>query len=482
MRRYLRVAALPNSLCHIGNDACQRTRAGNCGIAPHASPDAGRFLGDNGGSFNMFNLFHAARQMAFVGAASLAAFAPAMAQAQAGENANYEALAAQAGERAGDPAFDYQLAIAAIDAGRFGDAIIALQRVLAVQPDNAAARAELARAYALAGDIDTAREQFATVVDDPTLPDPVRQRFTGFVRQFDRQIAGGGSDVSGFFDARVGYDDNINTATAQDAIVIPLFSFLGAGQLGAAAQAQSDEYYELTGGISGVTAIGRQDRLFASALGSWRDNFSSGAFDQAAVTATAGYAHTFANRDVVSLSGQVQRFWLDDDGFRSSVGAIAQYTKPLSGGRALSVSAQWNRLNFDGDPLRDADRFAAGVGFVGKNFAANISGGKEETREQAGDAQSFGFVAANVGAEVPVAKRIALVGGAAFDLRRHDTSDPLFLVEREDERLDVRGGVKVAVLDNLFLQPSATYTRNWSNIPLFDFERWTVSVGARLEF
>lgn len=207
----------------------------------------------------------------------------------------FEELSAQVNERAGDPSFDYQLGIAALDAERFGDAIIALQRVLAVQPGNAAARAELARAYALAGDIDTAREQFATVVDDPTLPDPVRQRFTGFVRQFDRQIAGGGSDVSGFVDARVGFDNNINTATQLDTIVIPLFSFLGAGQLGANAIAQEDEFYEVTAGVSGVTAIGRQDRLFASALGSWRDNFDSSAFDQAALTGTAGYARTFAN-------------------------------------------------------------------------------------------------------------------------------------------------------------------------------------------
>src|SRR3546814_12364046 len=88
--------------------------------------------------------------------------------------------------------------MAALDAGRYGESVIALQRVLAVQPNNAPARAELARAYALAGDIDTARAEFATVVDDPSLPDPVRQRFTGFVRQFDKQISGGGSDVSGF--------------------------------------------------------------------------------------------------------------------------------------------------------------------------------------------------------------------------------------------------------------------------------------------
>lgn len=394
----------------------------------------------------------------------------------------YQALEAQVQQRAGDPAFDYQLGIAALDAGRYGDAIIALQRVLAVQPNNAAARAELARAYALAGDIDTARDQFATVVDDPSLPDPVRQRFTGFVRQFDRQISGGGSDVSGFVDARVGHDSNINTATELDTIVIPLFSFLGPGQLGAGAVAQDDEFYEITAGVSGVTAIGRQDRLFASALGNWRDNFNNATFDQAALTGTAGYAHTFANNDVISISGQVQQFWLDDDSFRTSVGAIAQYTKPLAGGKALNLSAQWNRLNFDNDPLRDADRYAVGAGFVGRNFAANITGGKEETLRQAGDAQSFSFVTANIGAELPVAERVAVVGGIAFDLRRHDEADPLFLTEREDERLDLRAGLKIAVLDQVFLQPSASYTRNWSNIPLFDFERWTVSVGARLEF
>lgn len=402
--------------------------------------------------------------------------------AQSEKDRAYEALQEQAGQRAGDPAFDYQLGIAAIDTGRYGEAIIALQRVLAVQPGNAAARAELARAYALAGDIDTARDQFATVVDDPSLPDPVRQRFTGFVRQFDKQIAGGGSDISGFVDASAGHDDNINSATELNSIVIPLFSFLGPGQLGAQARAQSDEFFDLTAGISGVTAISRQDRLFASALGNIRENFTDDVFDQAALTGTVGYAHSFAGGDVISVSAQGQQFWLGGDGFRTSFGAVAQYTKPLVNGRALTVSAQWNRLNFDGDPLRDANRYAAGVGFVGKRFAVNVTGGKEETLRGAGDAQSFAFIGANLGAEIPLAKRVAVVAGAGFDVRRHDDPDALFLTSREDERLDLQAGLKFAVLDTLFLQPRATYTRNWSNIALFDFDRWTVSVGARFEF
>lgn len=420
---------------------------------------------------------------AAVALAAAVPFGAAHAQDSAQERAAaYQALAGQVGERAGDPDFDYQLGIAALDAGQYGEAIIALQRVLAVQPDNAPARAELARAYALAGDIDTARQEFATVVDDPSLPDPVRQRFTGFVRQFDKQISGGGSNISGFLDARAGHDSNVNAATDLTSIVIPLFSFLGPGTLGPAAVAQDDEYYEVQGGVSAVTAIGRQDRLFASALGHWRDNFDSGAFDQAALTGTAGYAHSFANRDIMSLSGQVQRFWLGHDGYRTSYGVIGQYTKLLSGGRALALSAQWNRLDYDGAPLRDADRFAVGVGYVTRTIAVNLNGGKEETRRQAGDAESHWFAGASVGGEFPVAAKVAVVAGAAFDLRRYDQSDLLFLVKRHDERVDLTAGLKVALTDRLFFQPRATWTRNWSNIALYDYERWTVSAGLRLEF
>ena len=397
-------------------------------------------------------------------------------------DAAYLALSKQVPGKAGDPGFDYQLAIAALDSGRYGEAIIALQRVLAVQPDHAAARAELARAYALAGDIDTARAEFATVVDDPSLPDPVRQRFTGFVRQFDRQIAGGGDDVSGYVDARVGHDSNINAATDLTQLTIPLFSFLGPGTLGPGARATEDEFWEAAAGVSGVMAVGRQDRIFASALGNYRDNFDSDNFDQASVTGTIGYSHSFANRDVISLSAQAQTFLLDGNGYRESFGAIAQYTRLLGGGKALTISGQYNRLNFPDQPLLDADRFAGALGLVTKNVSASLQGGKEETRRAAGDAYSHWFANASLGAEVPLSARMALIAGGAFDFRSYDAADTLFLVEREDKRADGQLGVKFALTDNLFFSPRGTYTRNWSNIALYDYERWTVSGGLRLEF
>ncbi len=414
---------------------------------------------------------------------ALAMATPAVAQSGgASAEAQYAELAAQQSTRAGDPAYDYALATVAIDAGHYGEAIVALQRVLAVQPNNAPARAELARAYAMSGDIDTARQEFGTVVNDPTLPDPVRQRFTGLIQQLDKQIDGGGDDFTGFLEAGVGYDSNINAATDLTQITIPLFAFLGPGTLGAAARAQDDGFYEINGGASIVSAVGRQDRVFASALFNWRNNFDSNPFDIASLTGTAGYAHSFGNSDVISLSGQVQKFWLGQDGYRTAFGAIGQYTHLLDGGNAIALSAQWTRLDYDTDPLRDADRYSLGIGYVTPRASINGNVGHEETRDPLGDAQSNTFFQLGGGAEVPVAERIALIGGLGFDLRRYDAPDILFMTKREDERVDASLGLKIAITDNLLFQPRATFTRNWSNIALYDYERWSASAALRFEF
>ena len=41
---------------------------------------------------------------------------------------------------------------------------------------------------------------------------------------------------------------------------------------------------------------------------------------------------------------------------------------------------------------------------------------------------------------------------------------------------------KLKINDALYLQPRITWTRNWSNIPLYDYDRYTLSAGVRFEF
>ena len=197
-------------------------------------------------------------------------------------DAAYAMLAPLEKARAGDPDYDYALGLAAADSGRHGQAIIALQRVLAVQPSNGPARAEIARVYALAGDVDTARTEFDTV------PDPVRQRLDRLIRGYDRQIAGGGDDISGYIDAEGGYDSNINAATGLNAITLPVFAFLGPATLSGNATRQGDGFGQVQAGLSIGTGLSRQTRGFVSALGSYRENFGSRSFDQACPISSVG--------------------------------------------------------------------------------------------------------------------------------------------------------------------------------------------------
>lgn len=402
---------------------------------------------------------------------------------QSGKQAEaYALLAPSAESRAGDPDFDYALGIAAADTGHGPVAILAFQRVLALQPRNAQARAELARVYAQAGDIDTAKREFDTVVDDPSLPDPVRQRFNRIVRDLGREQHAGGTGISGFVEASGGYDSNINTATGLTSITLPIFAALGPATLSGGATKIDDSFLSAEGGLSIASGVSRQTRVFGSLLGNWRDNRNSKTFDQALATVTGGVGHTLANRDVLSVSGQYQQFWLSHARYREAYGATAQYTRRLDGGRALSLSAQWFRLDYRTDPLRDADRFSLAATYVGRAAYFGLSGGHEQTRNAASDNLSNLFVGGRAGLEKPVAARVSVVGGAGVEYRRYDAADPLFLKQRDDWQLDASVGLKLLVAPSIYVRPSVSYTRNISNIGLFDYDRVVASVGIRTEF
>ena len=75
------------------------------------------------------------------------------------------------------------------------------------------------------------------------------------------------------------------------------------------------------------------------------------------------------------------------------------------------------------------------------------------------------------------------MGGLTGQIRSHDADDPLFLDKRKDEQVDISAGLKVRVIDEqTYLRPQVSYTRNWSNFAINDYDRVTVSLGLRREF
>jgi hypothetical protein len=377
----------------------------------------------------------------------------------------YALLDAQASERADDAEFDYLLGLAAIDSGHIPQAIVALQRTLALQPDHAQARAEIARAYALVGDVNTARREFDLVAGDPTIPDPVRQRFNGLVRGLDKVIEPGLS-IAGYVELGGGYDSNINAATSASQLVIPLLAALGPATLSGNAQRQGDGFGLAEGGISAEYGFDRQSKLFASVLGSGHVNFHQGAFDQALAVGTIGYAYTMLSHDVVSLSAQSQRFWIGGSSYRAATGGIAQFTHVLGSERALSVGAQVFDIRYQTDPLRNAKRYTGALTYTDGGYSANFSGGTEQANAAASKYLSNSFFGGRLAAERKISSTIVV----------------LFLVKRRDTQFDTSAGLRYRLSRQFILSPQVGYTHNASNIALNRYDRVTTSLSLRVEF
>ncbi len=143
---------------------------------------------------------------------------------QSGEPARaWELLSPLNDQRAGDPEYDYLLGLSALDTGRYTEAIFALERVLAVDPDYSQARAELARAYFALNELDNAKQEFDRVLRDDEVPDEARDSIGSFLSAIEEAQSDQQSSFEKYISLSLGSDDNVNTGPAEASVAVPAF-------------------------------------------------------------------------------------------------------------------------------------------------------------------------------------------------------------------------------------------------------------------
>ncbi len=120
----------------------------------------------------------------------------------------YAELIAVEGRLSGMPEFDYLLGVAALDSGKTEDAIIAFERVLALIPNHAGAQMDLARAYYAAGSFDLAEAAFLKLraSNPPAAAQIAINRYLDAINTRKQQTRPG---WTAFGELGVGYDSNI---------------------------------------------------------------------------------------------------------------------------------------------------------------------------------------------------------------------------------------------------------------------------------
>ncbi|MBX3491458.1 MAG: DUF560 domain-containing protein [Parvibaculum sp.] len=401
----------------------------------------------------------------------------------------YEILKPEERAHAGNPDFDYMLGLAAIDSGHAPEAVAAFERVLAVKPDHLQARAELGRAYIALAEPEAARRELATVEAQGNVPPEVRATINRYVTALDTGLSGGGTEIKGNLRVTAGWDSNINNSTSDARILIPAFAGLGFATLGPGAVSQDSAFAEVAGRVSVRHGISIDRHFVADITASYRGNETNGNFDQGIAGLNLGIVQRTPDWGSFGLSAQMQAYWVDDEAYRYTFGALGQWSITTRGNTDYAVYLQYARLNYPNNSIQNANRYTAGA-TIGQALGgardpyvfAGTYAGTERVVDSAVRHLSNDFAGLRAGGEIGVMDRLRVHASASVEFSKYDAPDPLFLTERSTTRGDAVVGLRYALTSDLTLGGSVAYTRSDSNIVLYDYDRTVASVSLNFDF
>ncbi|MCW5625376.1 MAG: DUF560 domain-containing protein [Burkholderiales bacterium] len=408
--------------------------------------------------------------------------------AERNPKAAYQLLAPLQSERAGDPEFDYLLGIASLDVGRNTEAVFALERVLAVQPNNAQARAEIARAYLQLRETDAARREFENVkAQNP--PAEVIETIDRYLSAIALAPTADKPTARFYVEGFGGHDSNVNSATGDRNVAIPVFG--GAVfSLAPSATQQSDLYAGVQAGASARMPINGRWALIAGFTANRRFNQDYRRFDTGFLDFSFGTTYK-RNRDLFTLLAQFNDFTVNDpiysDTYREARGFTAQWQRDLNATNQISFYVQYAGLAYPDQPVRNADRYVVGGAFAhafrrGPVVYAGLYAGEERERTDNRPYLGHEFVGLRVGGDYSLSDHWTVFANAFHERRRYGGEDPFFQIGRRDNQTIGAVGVHYVPAKDWRITPQLLGFQNDSNIVVSKFDRTVAEVRVRRDF
>jgi hypothetical protein len=386
----------------------------------------------------------------------------------------------------GNARFDYLLGISALDSGHADKATLAFERVLAVDPNFAGARLDMARAYFHLGDLARAKTEFEAVMkQDP--PPAARTTIAKYLAAIDAAEEAKNTHYSAYVEGAFGRDSNVNNSTSESQIPIPAFGNLVFTLNPTSVKTPGSYYTTATGG--------EMSRNFSDQWGMYggldyrrRANENSvSAFDFSNIDVRSGI--TFEDGDDFFRAGGVfSQFALAHIRNRDTVALTGDWRHNFSPRNQLSFFAQYSQNNFWDSALQINDFFQSVVGssflhMLGDSGA--LFGSLNRTSERAvydradGNKAGYGL---RIGAQTTLGGSVEVSASAGYQLGNYDKENVAFLSTRNDRLSDVSFGGNWHWDKFWTVRPMVSYSKNSSSIPIYGFDRLDASITVRRDF
>jgi len=412
-------------------------------------------------------------------------------------------------ERSGEVRFDYLLGIAALDSGKPDKATLAFERVLAVDPNFAGARLDMARAYYQLGDLPRAKTEFEEVMkqNPPEAARVTIQKYLDAIAAYEQTKQ---TRMTGYVEGVVGHDSNVNTGTGSTIAVSSLSPGLAALITGLTGNPNpqippsqlSDNYLGFAAGGEISHNLDSSWGIYAGADLRQHGNMTQTPYDSLSTDGRIGAIYAEENNAYrLTLTGG--QAYSANSMRRDSVGMNAEWQHVFSPANQMNAFAQYAENRAAGSPPTapgtdartsgNTDLVVAGAGWVhimadGKQaLFASVYTGKELDAAPANIAPPDGkkqFDGFRVGGQANLTDQVDAFASLGWQHAVYAKPNA-FIVNngnRNEYQYDLTAGVNWR-LDKLWsIKPQVTLSRRSSNLAIYVFDRTDVSLTIRRDF
>lgn len=393
----------------------------------------------------------------------------------------YEVLEGLEDDLAGDLNYDKFFANTALRSGHATNAILALERVVAINPDDVQARSLLAQAYFQSGELQASKSEYQSVLKYDTSKQEA-EAINQFITAIDRRM-GRSSRFSAYFETGLGWDSNVNSATNDPAAAFSLP--VGTVSFEETSGRVSTGFMQLAGGLNFVVPATENVAYTGGLKLSKTLNDKYKEFEIGSIDMNLGVQYQYG-KEKLSFTLQNNHFFVDNDAFRESYGAMAQWQHTISPNSQFSFYAQYAKLDFESFDDRDADRYVLGANFAQAfqtAYPSIIFGGiylaKEDANFKLWDQHIYGV---RLGGQVVVTPVLRVFTTAGYEHRDYQDVTPFSGITREDKQYDITLGANYKLAPLWTIKPKISYIDNDSNELLYKFNRSVFTVNVQRDF
>ncbi len=382
------------------------------------------------------------------------------------------------------PELNFYLGRAAFETGQYEMAVMAYERILIASPLENRVKLEMARTFHAMGANNTAR-QYCREVLETQPPDPVKKNIQAFLATIDQ------SEQTHFLNGQLsfGVDWNNNVWASPSSGTIK--TIIGDIQLtGASAKKTQDWIYNASLSLDHryrflyTNCAWKTDALFYAAM--YQD---TSALDLRYASGLTGPEWTF-QKDRVAARLLVRQIELGNTEYMNSYGFETSTNHIFSPGLYGRAGFVFERKDFPGNPLKDAEKSSLSVDLSLPVASAWVGAGIYLEREKAYDDQySYGRIGSSLSVSQDLPFNFTGSARYAYQYSKYDEAQTLFSKERQDHENTLSLSLRkilwqslVKTEQTLAMNVNYQHIRAFSNIDLYEYNQDLVQVSLAYHF